>query len=103
MTVTLPEADTVLELSNELLQELKDEIPCDAPDEACLSKHTLPATWVMTHEDATPPCTVLCCEPCALGINEWIKEQSRKTGPDGYECNTCHKKMHERQIIIRRL
>jgi hypothetical protein len=103
MTTVFPDTETSLELTNELLHEMQDAIPCEAPEGVCLSDHELPATWVMTHEDAQPACTVLACEPCGLGIKAWITTQALLTGPSGFECNTCHKTLHERQITVRKL
>jgi len=86
------------------IEELDDQTPCDVEESGCQSHHALPATWLGSHEDADPGCTVLMCEPCVMHLQEWIAHCVVHHGMYGFGCKLCGRgNMKYTKIITRKM
>lgn len=95
----MTEAETVLEITDEQLEELMGENPCEYP--GCSSE--LKASFFATHEDAKPGCTIMICEKCAKILQDWIANLVVRNGTrNNFSCRRCGKDcMNYKQLVVR--
>lgn len=98
MSTSLPEADTTLEISDEAIEQLMGEEPCE--NDVCEN----PAEFLLTHEKAEPKCTVMLCDSCTRGAQDWVAERIVQSGPRGFACARCGRaNMSYRELIFRKI
>jgi hypothetical protein len=111
MTITIP--DTIpdnmemLGISDLTMEHFDGDMPCEAKKfgyDACKSDGELPATWLISHNDALPKCTLLICEPCVAHLQQWVAECVVMGGAYGFSCKQCRcSPFHYSNLITRQL
>lgn len=78
-----------LDFSTISMEDLSELLPCDVEESRCQSSHSEPATWLVTHQGAQAKCTVMLCEPCVVGLQNWIARCCVQNGLNGFACVLC--------------
>ena len=84
------------------MEELDDEIGCEIEHHRCQSKHTEPATWLISHQRGKPQCTFLVCEPCVMNLQNWIARGCVENGVNNFGCSICGLNYFSYRLFITR-
>lgn len=105
---TIP--DNIMEMpgvSELSMEQMEQNLPCEANKHfwgACKSDGLEPATWMISHENGQPKCTVLLCEPCVSHLQQWLAECIVGHGAHGFGCRICnYGPFHYREFTMREL